>query len=68
MDHEKSTGKSGESYQTEPCDTGSSIDSPICGRCHTATEMMPFILCECVALAEFRFHRLCKHFYGTKQL
>jgi hypothetical protein len=25
-------------------------------------------LCECVALAEFRFRHLGKHFYGTKRL
>jgi hypothetical protein len=31
-----------------------------------ATETAPHILCECVALAEFRSHCLGKHFYGTK--
>jgi hypothetical protein len=47
--------KSGESHQTEPCNTGSSIDQLICGRCHMATETTSHILYECVALAEFRF-------------
>jgi hypothetical protein len=67
MDYKKSTGKNGESHQEEPCSTGSSTDSPICGRCHMATETASHIFCECVALAEFRFHRLRKH-YGTKPL
>jgi hypothetical protein len=69
MDHKKATEKkNGKSYQNEPCNTGSSVDSPICGRCHTATETASHILCECVALAKFRFHRLGKYFYGTKRL
>jgi hypothetical protein len=33
-----------------------------------ATEMALHILCERVALAEFRFCHLGKHFYGTKEL
>jgi hypothetical protein len=60
--------KSGKSHQTEPCDKASSVDSPICGRCHMATEMASHILCEYVAVAEFRFHHLEEHFYGTKRL
>jgi hypothetical protein len=39
----------------EPYNTGSLIDSHICGTCHMATEMASYILYECVALAEFRF-------------
>jgi hypothetical protein len=33
-----------------------------------ATETALHIVLECVALAEFRFCHLVKHFYGTKQL
>jgi hypothetical protein len=38
------------------------IDSPICERRHMETETASHILYECVALAELRFYRLCKHF------
>jgi hypothetical protein len=60
--------KSGKSHWKEPCNTGSSIDSylwevPPHGNRNSFTQP-----CECVALAEFRFHCLGKHFYGTKQL
>jgi hypothetical protein len=60
--------KNGESHQKEPWNAGFSTDSPICGRYHMTTETASHILCECVALAEFRFRRLGKHFYGTKRL
>jgi hypothetical protein len=67
MNHKKSTGgKKGESYQKKPCHTGSSIYSPIFGRCHMATEAASHILCECVALAEFRFCYLVKKIYGIR--
>jgi hypothetical protein len=34
----------------------------MCGRCHVGTETAPHILCEYVALDDFRFRRLGKHF------
>jgi hypothetical protein len=46
----------------EPYNTGCPVDSPICGRCHAATEAASHIISECVALAEFRFRRVGKHF------
>jgi hypothetical protein len=60
--------KSGESYQTEPCNTGSSVGSHICRRCQMATETASHNRCECVPLAEFRCCSLGKHFYETKLL
>jgi hypothetical protein len=38
------------------------------GASHMTTETASHILYECMALAEFRFCHLGKHFYGTKQL
>jgi hypothetical protein len=34
--------------------SGASIGSPTCKRCHSGTEAASHILCECVALPEFR--------------
>jgi hypothetical protein len=65
MDHKKSAEKMQKPSQ--PYNTSSSIDSPIWGRCHVATETASHIHSES-GLAEFRFRRLEKHFYGTKRL
>jgi hypothetical protein len=45
-----------------------SVDNPICGRYRMATEIASHILYECVALADFRFCRSGKHYYGTNGL
>jgi hypothetical protein len=68
MDHKKSTGKMAKAIKRSLCQTGPSADSPICGKCHMATETAPHNLCECVVLAQFKYRRLDKHFYGTKRL
>jgi hypothetical protein len=52
----------------QPCNSGTSVDNPVCGRCHMVTETASHILCECMALAELIFRRLGEHFYGTKRL
>jgi hypothetical protein len=61
MGHMKSTDKHSESHQKEPCNTGSSTDNTMCGRCHMATGTASHIHCECVASSEFRFCYLGKY-------
>jgi hypothetical protein len=63
MNHKKSTWKkSGKRHQKEHCDTGSSTNSPLCGRCHMVTETASHILCECVVSANSDFFKLGKQF------
>jgi hypothetical protein len=46
--------------------TRCSVESPDCGRCYMATETASHIsVCVCVALDDFRFSRLGRHFYGS---
>jgi hypothetical protein len=67
VDHKKSTGKNSECHKKEPCNTDSSTESPICGRCHMAADRPSHIFCECVAIPEFRFRHLGEHFLFWNQ-